>query len=190
MLKGKLTRLRCIEAKDITRYHRWINDPEIARLVLGSNTPISKAQVAETFEVSSKIEKDLYFSIDISSEDKPIGFCFLKNIYPIHRMAELDQFFIGEDKYRQHGYGRDAIQVLLKYTFEELNLNRIWLITYAYNRKATDFYEKEGFIREGILREIQFSNDRYHDGILMAIIREDWKQKFIDRNNTLPKGQS
>lgn len=153
MLQGKLTCLRPIEEKDILYYSTWINEPELARLVLGSIAPISRNQISKTFQTFFRSsDHNLLFAIDGLPEGKLIGFCFLKNIHPIHHLAELEQFFIGEKKYRQNGYGRDAMEALLNYCFTELNLNRIWLLTYSYNQEAIRFYEKCGFLKEGILR--------------------------------------
>ncbi|MBM4305173.1 MAG: GNAT family N-acetyltransferase [Deltaproteobacteria bacterium] len=178
MLQDKLTVLRPVEEKDIPYYSAWINEPELARLVLGSAAPISRNVMSKTFGTFFRSsDRNLLFAIDGLPEGKLIGFCFLKNVHPVHRFAELEQFFIGEKKYRQNGYGRDALQTLIKYAFNELNLNRIWLITYNYNQAAIRFYEKEGFIQEGVLRQIQFTCGRYYDGILMAVLREDWAEK-------------
>ncbi len=183
MVRGKSIRLRPVEERDIDCYLVWMKDPELARLVLGSAAPISRTQIINTFKASFiSHDNNLLFAIEILSVRKVIGFCFLKNIHPIHRLAELEQLFISEKKYRQNGYGRDALQTLLKYAFRELNLNRLWLITYGYNQKAIRFYEKEGFTQEGILRQLQFTMGRYYDGILMAILKEDWAAKNSDNN--------
>ncbi|MCX5909677.1 MAG: GNAT family protein [Deltaproteobacteria bacterium] len=182
LLQGKLTYLRPVKERDIDCYLTWISEPELARLVLGSIAPISRTQVFRTFKASFRSPEGNLFTIDIITKGQAIGFCFLKNIHPIHRFAELEQFFIGEKKYRQNGYGRDALQTLLKYAFRELNLNRLWLITYAYNQEAIRFYEKEGFGQEGVLQQVQFTMGEYHDGVIMAILKEDWAEKNSDNN--------
>jgi RimJ/RimL family protein N-acetyltransferase len=190
MLQGKLIRLRKAEEKDLNRYYNWINDLELSRLILGTVTPCSQGQVRRIYDTCAQSpNQDLQFTIETLKEEL-IGLCFLRNIHPIHRMAEIEQFFIGEKKYRNNGYGRDAIEVLLEYCFTELNLNRIWLITYVYNQEAIRFYEKSGFSKEGLLRQIQFTKGEYHDGVILAILKKDWKCKFNQQKHLIPKGQT
>ena len=178
MLQGKLIRLRPVEERDIDHYFSWINDPELARLVIGSIELGARNRMLKTLEESLTIpDINCSFMIETVGGEELIGFCLLKNIHTIHRSAELEQFFIGEKKFRDKGYGQDALQTLLNYAFGELNLNRIWLITYGYNKEAITFYEKEGFVQEGLLRQIQFTQGKFHDGVIMGILKKDWFTK-------------
>jgi len=178
MLQGELIRLRSIEKKDLDQYYNWVNDPELARLILGTIVSYSKEQIIKIYDsYIQSYNNDLLFAIEAIKEEVPVGFCFLRNVHPIHRHGELEQFFIGEKKYRNNGYGKDAIETLLKYCFTELNLNRLWSIIYGYNLAAIQFYEKCGFLKEGTLRQIQFTMGKYHDGVIMAILKEDLENK-------------
>jgi RimJ/RimL family protein N-acetyltransferase len=66
------------------------------------------------------------------------------------------------------------VQTLLGYGFETLNLNRIWLRVYEYNRRAQRVYEKAGLKREGTWREAHFLQGRYWDVHLYSILRREW----------------
>jgi RimJ/RimL family protein N-acetyltransferase len=183
MLYGETTCLRPVEERDIDCYLAWINEPELARVVLGSTVPLSRVEILEKFKAcSGHLDNNLFFTINLLSQRETIGFCILKGIHPIHRFAELEQFFIAEEKYRRHGYGRESLRIIMRHSFSGLNLNRLWLITYAYNHSAINFYEREGFVREGVLRQIQFTMGRYHDGIIMGILKEDWEVKNQNHN--------
>ena len=98
---------------------------------------------------------------------KLIGTCQLHSISAVHRHAEL-QIRIGDVKQRGHGYGTDAVQLLLKFGFDDLNLHRIFLHVFADNKAAVRTYEKCGFKREGILRHAAHIDGRYVDDVLMA----------------------
>lgn len=172
MLNGNQTRLRLLEETDLHLYAAWISDPQLAKTVLGDAVSSSKDVTANLWQKKSP-EHDLLFIIETFSGE-PIGCCFLRNIHPMHRFAELEQFFIGKFKNRRHGHGEDAITTLIRHCFGDLDLNRIWLITYAYNIPAILFYKKYGFRKEGVLRKIQCSEGMYHDGIMMALLRQDW----------------
>jgi RimJ/RimL family protein N-acetyltransferase len=191
MLKGKLIQLRKAIRPDMDKYLELLNDPEIARLIIGTVIPVSPEYTGSLIDGFHGINySQIFFTIETLGERRVIGFCLLKNLHPIHRFAELEQFFIGEKKFRNNGYGKDALKTLLKYCFTELNLNRIWLITYAYNQEAIRFYEKSGFLKEGILRQIQYTWGAYQDGVILAILKNNWKYKFNQQKHLIPKGQT
>ncbi len=72
------------------------------------------------------------------------------------------------------GYGSDATELMVEYGFDILNLNRIQLHVFAENIRGINAYEKAGFLREGLLRQAMYHNDRYCDFYIMAILREDY----------------
>lgn len=57
---------------------------------------------------------------------------------------------IGEADCWGQGYGSDAMRVMQRYAFTELNLQRLTLSVFAYNAHARRSYEKTGFAVEGI----------------------------------------
>jgi len=63
---------------------------------------------------------------------------------------------------------------MLKHGFENLNLNRIFLMVFADNARAIKAYESAGFTREGILRQGIYKNGHYQDLILMSVLRLEW----------------
>jgi RimJ/RimL family protein N-acetyltransferase len=82
--------------------------------------------------------------------------------------------FIGDKLSWDRGIGTDCARLMLRYGFEKLNLNRIWLGVNAANERAVRAYEKAGFVREGLLRQEQFRNARYYDVVRMAVLREEY----------------
>ena len=79
---------------------------------------------------------------------------------------------------RNKGYATTAIEILIKYIFNELAANRIEAYITPGNDASVRVLEKNGFIKEGILREMEFYKDRFWDGIVMAILRKNY-DKFI-----------
>ncbi|MGQ0517411.1 GNAT family N-acetyltransferase, partial [Bacillus sp. D-CC] len=51
---------------------------------------------------------------------------------------------IGDANDRGKGYGREAIHLILKYAFYELNLHRVGLDVISYNKAAIELYKKMG----------------------------------------------
>ena len=82
---------------------------------------------------------------------------------------------LGEREYWGQGYGTDAMRVLLRFAFTELNLERVTLNVFAYNERAQRSYLKAGFTIEGRQRErLRRGNQRY-DSISMGLLRDEWR---------------
>jgi RimJ/RimL family protein N-acetyltransferase len=77
---------------------------------------------------------------------------------------------------RGKGYGGDAVRVLLRYAFWELNLGRAWLHVAAYNSAAIACFQKVGFQLEATLREAVYRDLQYHDMQVMGILYEEWQE--------------
>jgi len=73
-----------------------------------------------------------------------------------------------------NGYGTDAVQLLIKYIFEELNMNRIFVNILEYNIQSQGLFEKIGFIKEGIQRKAIFKNGKYNNLIIYSLLKEEY----------------
>ncbi len=81
---------------------------------------------------------------------------------------------IGERDFWGKGYGTDAMKVILRYAFQELNMRRVSLTTFEYNPRAVGSYEKAGFVHEGQARRFLLREGRRWDLLFMGILREEW----------------
>ena len=78
--------------------------------------------------------------------------------------------YIGEQKWQEKEYASDALQLLLKYGFKELNLHRIHAIIFEYNESRIKFFEKNRFKLEGRHREVRFWDGKFHDELIYGIL--------------------
>jgi RimJ/RimL family protein N-acetyltransferase len=171
---GKKTRLRAIERSDIPTFVHWLNDPEVTQY-LAMYMPMSQAQEERWFE--AQLEKRDGFILGIETFDgKLIGNLGLVNVDWKNSQALLG-IVIGEKEYWNHGYGADAITALLGFAFKQMNLHRVHLATYEYNERAIKCYQKCGFKLEGRMRQAHFHGGRYHDELVMGILREEFLGK-------------
>ena len=86
---------------------------------------------------------------------------------------------LGERNYWGNGYGTDAMQIMLRYAFRELNLHRVSLDVFEYNPRALHSYEKAGFQIEGRRRKMVQRDGRRYDMIFMGILREAWEKSMV-----------
>ena len=70
--------------------------------------------------------------------------------------------FIGESENRNKGYGVEALNLLIRYGFDYLNLNNIMLSVYSFNENAINCYKKVGFKEFGRRRgAVMIKNERF-----------------------------
>jgi RimJ/RimL family protein N-acetyltransferase len=173
MLAGTLVNLRPVDVTDVHRGHAWINDRDVARYV-GHRYPLSMADEERWI---SEAPQNSARSVRLAIETKDgvhIGMIKLHDVYPEERRCGL-RVMIGDKAYWSNGYGTDAIVTLLRFAFDEMNLNRVWLLVFDFNTRAYACYLKCGFREEGRLRQHYYHRGRYWDTIAMGILRNEFE---------------
>jgi RimJ/RimL family protein N-acetyltransferase len=173
MLEGSKVLLRAIDRDAVEPNYRWINDREVTRF-LAIGYPVSRAYEAQFLERASG--QNSFSGVHLAIETKDgvyIGNVGLHDANVEHRTATLG-IVIGEKDYWANGYGRDAIITLLRFGFEEMNLNRVSLHVFDFNERAIACYKKCGFEIEGRLRENYYGEGSYHDVIVMGVLRDEF----------------
>jgi RimJ/RimL family protein N-acetyltransferase len=173
-LAGERIELRRHAPENYRLYSEWYGDPEIWRLTSWTAAPLSPSAVERLFEDREHYQKDDSFAIHLRDDDEPIGIVSLMNVSEANASAELS-IIVGHSEDRHHGYGAEAIAVLLDYAFGERGLNRVGLSVFEFNEDAIAVYKKLGFREEGRLRGALRRDDVFHDAILMSILSQEWR---------------
>jgi RimJ/RimL family protein N-acetyltransferase len=173
-LVGERVELRRHARENYRLYGEWYGDPEIWRLTSWTASPMSPSAVERLFEEREHSTTDDSFAIHLKGEDEPIGVISLMQISETNASAELS-VIVGPPEDRHHGYGAEAIALLLDYAFGELGLNRVGLSVFEFNEGAISTYEKIGFREEGRLRRALKRDDAFHDAILMSVLKPEWE---------------
>ena len=168
--------LRCLSIDDTQNIVRWRNS-DFVRKNLFSQQTLTNEHI-EYYESKIKTGKCKQFIIVIKEDGKSmdVGTVFIKNLDYANSCGEFG-IFIGEELARGKGYGKKATEQVLKYGFEVLGLNRIYLNVLADNTSAIKIYEHVGFIQEGIMRESFCRNKESVDVIIMAFLKCSWKER-------------
>ncbi|MDR3575711.1 MAG: GNAT family protein [Anaerolineaceae bacterium] len=178
MIIGKRIRLRGAEREDIPRFVTWLNDPEVY-VHLTPRETLSRAEEEQWFEKMLELPMEEHIrviEVDTAEGWQAIGNISLMKIDWRERSAEIG-IFIGEKHYWSQGYGREAMQLMVKHGFSNLNLNRLYLRVDENNPRAIRSYEHAGFIQEGRLRQARFVDNMYIDTILMSVLHSEWQEK-------------
>lgn len=171
---GERLYLRPYRKEDLKFMFRWMNDPEILGLV-GEVKPWSRSDL-ERFYDRVKTEKDrAWFSVVLKDGDRVIGETGLLRAFRPWNTTDLT-IEINEKDVWGHGYGTEAIGLLLSWTFDTLGFHRVSIGVVGFNERALHFYEKNGFRKEGILRDGYLYRGKYHDFVMMSILEDEFRR--------------
>lgn len=174
MLKGEKVILRAIEREDLPRQWAFNNDIEMELLGGGDPPePQSVARLEAEFNASAQKGGRDGANFAIEADGEYIGGCGLFHFDHVAHTCEIG-IGIGDKAYRGHGYGRDAVQVLLRYAFRIRNLHKVWLTVNGNNERAIRSYKACGFAEEGRLRLHVWSDGAYIDLVYLGVLREEW----------------
>ncbi|WP_075981558.1 GNAT family N-acetyltransferase [Bacillus massilinigeriensis] len=82
-------------------------------------------------------------------------------------------YFLG-DEFQRKGIMIRAVHSLIRYVFTELKLNRIEIRCGEHNWKSRAIPERLGFIKEGMIRDGEKLNNRFHNLILYSMLAKEW----------------
>ena len=115
-------------------------------------------------------KNQLVFIFKKKEDDSVIGFALIR-LDLENEVFELRRVSISE---KGLGFGKEALQGLLKHAFEDRNLNRFWLDVYQDNIVGIKLYESLGMHRDGVLRQ-NFKADRgFIDQIIYSLLKSEY----------------
>jgi RimJ/RimL family protein N-acetyltransferase len=178
---GKLVRLAALNAQvDAEEFARWDNDVDYLRHLTSS--PIMPGSARKIKEIIEKTQSEdpntIEFSVRTLVDDKMIGFIAFDGIDWQHGDTSIG-IGIGHPAYRGKGYGTDAMRVMLRYGFQELNLYRVQLNVFSYNDRAIRSYQKAGFSVEGRQRGMLRRDGRRWDFVYMSVLHNEWLNREV-----------
>lgn len=170
MIAGEQVILRALESEDLDRCYRWMNDPQIIR-TLKSRYPIPFLEEAEWLEKAVRPSAgERHFAIERRDNREHIGNASIHRIDWISRRAEFGMF-IGEPSAWNRGFGGDAIRTLVRFAFDEMNLDKLRIDVFDYNERAKHLLESNGFVQEGKLAREFYREGSYHDLVILSVFR-------------------
>lgn len=174
MFTGRLVRLAAPRPDDHESFARWSENEQYLRLMDDDPArPVSPEAHAAWEKPFLDSPETFMFRIRTLEDDRLLGVVALAGIKWTNQTAMLG-IAIGDPAYWGKGYGSDAMTLMLRYAFEELNLHRVWLHTISYNTRAARAFEKVGFKREGVWREMIHRQGQRYDLIHFGMLRPEW----------------
>lgn len=158
---------------------RWTQDAEFMRLMeLKPIRPLSPAMVKkqyETIQREMEEQNDLfYFTIRAREDDRLIGKALIEYVDGSNGNGYV-RLGIGEVESRRKGYGSQALSLLLRYAFGELNLFRVTAVVPAYNEGAVRLFKKFSFMEEVRRNNALHRDGEFWDVIGFGLLNAEWR---------------
>jgi len=178
MIKAKLIGLRAIERTDLFLLRDWRNIPEF-RKNFREFRELNLDNQEKWFErIVVGSQNDFMFVIERLKDKVPIGVCGLVCVDWISRSADFS-FYIGhqEQYIDDKGYALEAAKLLLNYGFNNLNLHKIWMELYEFDKKKIAFFTKKlSFKKDGELRDNCFEGGKYWNSHIYSLLESEHKK--------------
>lgn len=173
LLQGRSVRLDgCTEA-DLPTMAEWYADIDFLRALDARVASPKLAHGLKDWLADDRSSKNSFvFAVRLLENRQLVGLVELEGILWQHQVAWLSMA-IGP-AHQSQGYGSEALQLILEYGFQELNLHRVQLTVFSYNARAIALYERTGFQHEGTSREFLLRDGLRHDMLLYGILRPEW----------------
>jgi RimJ/RimL family protein N-acetyltransferase len=171
-LRGDRVNLRAVETEDYQLLWRWLNDPDVMLYWGRPGNTATLLEVARDEERNAARGNSRKYIIE-THDEIPIGQIDYYDLDWQARSAWVS-IMIGEPKFWSGGYGTSAMRALLTYLFRQIGLHRVTLTVHESNVRAQKSYAKNGFVSEGVLRDWAYFDDRWVNGILMGVLRDDF----------------
>lgn len=123
----------------------------------------------------------IYLIIELVEENKPIGYLSLKNIDHINKKVEWGGIVI-DPEYSGKGYATIAADLIIKFVFEQWNMNRVYGYWLERNKPSLRMAEKLGFVKEGLLRDYVFKDNSYQNAYICSLVKRDYHNKLRTNN--------
>lgn len=114
------------------------------------------------------------FHLYTKENKRHIGECGLHTWNTKHHRSEI-YYMLKSDDDKQKGYMSEALNAILPFTFETLNMHRIQALIEPKNIASISLAEKFNFQKEGMLRQDYLVDDVYEDSVCYSLLKHELK---------------
>lgn len=178
-------KLEKFSSKDISKVISWIPDKEFLMQWAGPSytmEAIEKQMLNELELMEKENSKNMMFSAKTIENDELVGHIQLMGIDRINCSVRIGRVLVGDNENRGKGIGVQMLNYILDFAFNTLNMHRVDLGVFDFNKSAIICYEKAGFVAEGKFRDCRKINGEYWSLINMSILEDEYRnQKMLNK---------
>ncbi len=164
--------LRELLPEDAPAIFRLFSDPLVTRYYdLVSYTQVRQAEeLIEFFDESFELERAIRWGIERKEDGELMGTCG----YVWLRTHRGEIGYDLHSSFWRQGYMSEALDAIIDFGFTEFGLNRIEAMTMLDNEASMGLLRSLGFEQDGIMRELEFFKDAFHDMRLFSLLRKEF----------------
>lgn len=169
-LKGEHVYLRALEPEDLDFVHTIENDESIWE-ISSTQTPYSRFLIKQYLE---NAHKDIFevkqLRLVISSyDDDVLGLIDLFDFDFKNKRAGVG-LLVKDEVNRNKGYGQEALQLLINYSFSHLGLHQLYCNISEENKASIKLFTNKGFQQIGLKKDWNYVNGSYKNEYLFQLI--------------------
>lgn len=163
-----------VEQQHLDRYYEIMSQDKVMKYY--GMEPLQSAeeasQLIHSFGLLFEAGRGIRWGIILQETDEFIGTIGLNNLYLAGKKAEVGYEL--HPAYWRRGIMKEALQAVLRYSFDELDLFRIGAVTFPENPPSFKLLKKIGFTEEGRLRGYLRQRNEQHDALVFSILKDEW----------------
>jgi len=171
-LENKTIKLRAPEPEDLDLLYLWENNTSVWQ-ISGTLVPFSRFVLKQYLENAGKDifeMKQMRLIIQLNSNKRPVGAIDLFDFDPFHRRAGVG-ILIADPSDRRKGYAREALDTVMIYCFEVLQLHQVYCNITSGNHASIKLFTSAGFELVGEKKEWLKTEEGYKGELLMQCIK-------------------
>jgi [ribosomal protein S5]-alanine N-acetyltransferase len=134
-------------------------------------------KLIEMFQKNYYEKRAYRWGIILKENNQLIGTTGLNGLQLKNKKAEIGYEL--HPSFWRKGYATEAIREVLRYSFGELELNRIGAVVYIENKASFNLLTGLGFSKEGELRDYFFQNNKYHTTHILSLLKSEWESNQV-----------
>ncbi len=179
-IRGARVALREKTVRDAWNEFLWRTDPELSHLDAAPPLTMDYDEFLRLYKEQLRFPLAWAKPLSVDTLDGAyIGNCMYYDVDIVQKSAEVG-VLIGDRRYWNGGYGFDVVVTLVDYIFRTTGLNRLYLHTLRWNKRALRCFEKSGF------RSVRMVRREGRRFVYMELLREDWEavreEKLAERD--------
>lgn len=189
LFESQNLRLTPLDAeKDVQAIALWTYELDIAARLREDQParPMAAMEVKKIYErwqkEAEESSRQFLFAIrkretQHTENDAVIGVLRIMHVEWVHGAAYLD-LVIG-DREDWQCYAREALDMALRYAFDELSLFRVTAVIAEHNQEASSLFEQARFTLEVRQRQAVYHNRQSWDKLYFGLLRPEWKMQQL-----------
>lgn len=165
-----------LDSQTMNQIFELNNDDEIKKILGISEEEFARQKKINQSGYESYNQKMMNFKIVEKQSNRIIGNCGFHTWNPQHHRAEVG-YALNSDEFKNKGYMKEALEKVIEYGFQAMQLNRIEALIDENNTPSKKLLDHFGFNREGNLRGHYLVDGIFEDSVLYSLLKSEYNKR-------------